>query len=62
MAVRKQCIPKTGDASQTFCQSYLPEGETYHQTFAWIPPDTQELVPQTSENTVRIKKQLSPLV
>jgi hypothetical protein len=29
LAVRHKCIPKTGDVSQAFCQSYLPKGENY---------------------------------
>ena len=29
LAVQKQCIPKTGDISQAFCQAYLPLTETY---------------------------------
>ena len=29
LAVRKKCIPKSGDITQAFCQSYLPEGENY---------------------------------
>ena len=29
LAVQHKCIPKTGDVSQAFCQSYLPEGENY---------------------------------
>jgi hypothetical protein len=29
LAVRKKCIPKTGDVTQAFCQSYLPSDEHY---------------------------------
>jgi deoxyuridine 5'-triphosphate nucleotidohydrolase len=29
IAARHRCIPKTGDVSQAFCQSYLPKGENY---------------------------------
>jgi deoxyuridine 5'-triphosphate nucleotidohydrolase len=29
LAVRKKCIPKTGDVTQAFCQSYLPDTEHY---------------------------------
>ena len=29
LAAHKKCIPKTGDISQAFCQSYLPDSETY---------------------------------
>jgi hypothetical protein len=29
LAVQKNCIPKTADFVQAFCQSSLPEGETY---------------------------------
>jgi hypothetical protein len=29
LAVKNKCIPKTGDVTQAFCQSYLPEGEDY---------------------------------
>jgi hypothetical protein len=29
LAVRKKCIPKTGDVTQAFCQSYLPDDEHY---------------------------------
>ena len=29
IAVKKKCIPKSGDITQAFCQSYLPEGEHY---------------------------------
>jgi hypothetical protein len=29
LAVRKKCILKTGDVTQAFCQSYLPEEEHY---------------------------------
>ena len=27
LAVKKKCIPKSGDASQAFCEAYLPESE-----------------------------------
>jgi deoxyuridine 5'-triphosphate nucleotidohydrolase len=29
LAAKNKCIPKTGDVTQAFCQSYLPEGEDY---------------------------------
>jgi hypothetical protein len=29
LAVKNKCIPKTGDVTQAFCQSYLPPGEEY---------------------------------
>ena len=29
LAARKKCIPKSGDITQAFCQSYLPQGENY---------------------------------
>jgi hypothetical protein len=29
LAARNKCIPKTGDVSQAFCQSYLPKDEVY---------------------------------
>jgi hypothetical protein len=29
LAAKQKCIPKTGDVTQAFCQSYLPEGEDY---------------------------------
>jgi hypothetical protein len=29
LAAKNKCIPKTGDITQAFCQSYLPEGEDY---------------------------------
>ena len=29
IAVKKKCIPKSGDITQTFCQNYLPDGEHY---------------------------------
>ena len=29
LAVRNKCIPKSGDVSQAFCQSHLPEDEIY---------------------------------
>jgi hypothetical protein len=29
LAAQKRCIPKTGDITQAFCQSYLPPGEDY---------------------------------
>ena len=34
LAARKKCIPKSGDITQAFCQSYLPEEEYY----ICIPP------------------------
>ena len=29
IAVRNKCVPKMGDITQAFCQSYLPKGEDY---------------------------------
>jgi deoxyuridine 5'-triphosphate nucleotidohydrolase len=29
LAAKQKCIPKTGDITQAFCQSYLPKGEEY---------------------------------
>ena len=29
LAVRNRCVPKSGDVSQAFCQSHLPENEIY---------------------------------
>jgi hypothetical protein len=44
LAVKNKCIPKTGDVTQEFCQSYLPEGEEYicrPPPGCWItPPNT----------------------
>ena len=29
LAAKNKCIPRTGDITQAFCQSYLPKGESY---------------------------------
>ena len=29
LAIQKQCIPKTGDIAQVFCQAYLPPNKVY---------------------------------
>jgi hypothetical protein len=29
LATQQKCIPRTGDITQAFCQSYLPKGEHY---------------------------------
>jgi hypothetical protein len=52
LAVRKKCIPKTGDVTQAFCQSCLPEDEHY---ICRPPPGC----PITPPNTYwRLKKTL----
>jgi dUTPase len=52
LAVRKKCIPKTGDVTQAFCQSCLPQDEHY---ICRPPPGC----PATPPNTYwRLKKTL----
>jgi hypothetical protein len=52
LATQQQCIPKTGDITQAFCQSYLPEDEHY----ICKPPVG---CPITARNTyLRLKKTL----
>ena len=52
MAVREGVIPKTGDITQAFCQSYLPKGEDY---ICRPPPGC----PLTQKGTyLRLKKTL----
>ena len=41
IAVKKKCIPKSGDIIQAFCQSFLPENEHY----ICIPPPGCFLTP-----------------
>jgi hypothetical protein len=52
LAAQQKCIPRTGDITQAFCQSYLPEGEHY----VCRPPIG---CPITANNTyLRLKKTL----
>jgi hypothetical protein len=52
IAVRKKCVPKTGDITQAFCQSYLPEGENY----VCRPPPGCPITP--SNTYLKLKKTL----
>ena len=52
LATRNKCVPKTGDITQAFCQSYLPKGEDY---VCRPPPGC----PITKRNTyLKLKKTL----
>jgi deoxyuridine 5'-triphosphate nucleotidohydrolase len=44
IAARNKCIPKTGDVSQAFCQSFLPEDEVY----VCRPPSGCPITPKNS--------------
>ena len=52
IAVRNRCVPKTGDITQAFCQSYLPKGEDY----VCRPPPGCPITP--SQTYLRLKKTL----
>ncbi len=52
LAVRNRCIPKTGDVSQAFCQSYLPNDEHY----VLRPPPGCPITPPNSY--LKLKKTL----
>jgi deoxyuridine 5'-triphosphate nucleotidohydrolase len=44
IAARNKCIPKSGDVSQAFCQSFLPEDEVY----VCRPPSGCPITPKNS--------------
>ena len=44
LSARNKCIPKTGNVSQAFCQSYLPDDEVY----VCHPPSGCPITPENS--------------